>query len=226
MKIPRSPKNNDLMKNEAMTLKHIAAEGDEAFKAYVPQHVETFRHRDASDKKERLVNVLDMPDGLYSLQEVHDAFPNGIHPKDLAWMWRRLLVALGYVHSTGRVHGALTPDHILIHPEKHGLLLVDWCYSVEVGSPLTAIVPKHRDLYPAGALAKEDVKPSLDVRMGTQSLLYTLRGRVPRQYKGFFQYSAQTNLDAFTLKDEFDQLIGEMFGPRRFIPFAMPTTRS
>lgn len=227
MKIPRSPKNNDLMKNEALTLKHIAVEGDANFAAYVPQHLETFRHRDVIDKKERLVNVLDMPEGLYSLQEVHNAFPNGVGPKDIAWMWRRLLVALGYIHSTGRVHGALTPDHILIHPEKHGLVLVDWCYSVEVGSPLQAIVPKHRALYPPGVVAKEDVTESLDIKMATQSLLYILKGRVPRQYKGFAQYSASAGLDGFGLKEEFDQLIGEMFGPRRFIPFQMPmTTRS
>jgi aminoglycoside phosphotransferase (APT) family kinase protein len=50
-----------------------------------------------------------------------------VDPRDATWMWRRLLVGLGWVHRAGVVHGAIVEDHVLIHPGEHGL--VDWCYS-------------------------------------------------------------------------------------------------
>ena len=37
--------------------------------------------------------------------------------------------ALGWAHRAGVVHGAVLPEHVLIHPGEHGLVLVDWCYS-------------------------------------------------------------------------------------------------
>ena len=65
-------------------------------------------------------------------------------------MWRRLLVGLGWAHRAGVVHGAVLPEHVLIHPAEHGLVLVDWCYSVAPGERIPALVAKHRDGLPAG----------------------------------------------------------------------------
>ena len=59
-----------------------------------------------------------------------DIASGGVDPRDAAWMWRRLLVALGFAHRAGVLHGAVLPEHVLIHPGEHGLVLVDWCYSV------------------------------------------------------------------------------------------------
>ena len=50
-------------------------------------------------------------------------------------MWRRLLTALGWAHRARLVHGAVFPEHVLIHPELHGLVLVDWCYATATPAP-------------------------------------------------------------------------------------------
>ena len=67
------------------------------------------------------------PDELYSLEEVRAAYPAGIDARDMAWMWRRLLTVLGFVHEQRLVHGCVTPDHVLIEPREHKLVLIGWC---------------------------------------------------------------------------------------------------
>jgi hypothetical protein len=43
-------------------------------------------------------------------------FPDGLDPRDAAWMRRRLLACLGWAHRARLVHGAVFPEHVLIHP--------------------------------------------------------------------------------------------------------------
>lgn len=228
MKMPRDPRNSDLMTVEALALRRLAAEGEQRFRPYVPNHVETFRHRDAKDRTQRLTNVLAFPEGLYSFVEVARAYPRGIGPKDAAWMWRRLLTALGFVQSAGLVHGAPFPEHILIHPEHHGLVLTDWCYSVEIGNPITTIVPGHRAKYPREVLAKEPATPATDIAIATQSIMYLLGHQAPREFRAFARGStldqaSKRPQNAWDLKEEYEALLERMYGERHFVPFAMPT---
>ena len=37
---------------------------------------------------------------------------------------------LDFSHSTGVLHGAVLPTHVLIEPKEHKLLLIDWCFAV------------------------------------------------------------------------------------------------
>ncbi|NUU26323.1 MAG: molecular chaperone DnaJ, partial [Streptomycetaceae bacterium] len=129
LKMPRAVSDNDLMEREATALARIAREGDRKYKAYVPALIESFRHRDAATGAERRANVVERVRGFFSLAEVREAYSDGLDARDVVWMWRRLLVALGYAHRAGVVHGAVVPDHVLIHPQDHGLVLVDWCYA-------------------------------------------------------------------------------------------------
>ena len=58
--------------------------------------VESFRQRDADTADERRVNVLAAAPGLRQPRRRYAAArPDGLDPRDVAWMWRRLLVALG-----------------------------------------------------------------------------------------------------------------------------------
>ena len=38
-------------------------------------------------------------------------------------MWRRLLVAVGAAHRAGVIHGAVLPEHVMIHPPEFDELL-------------------------------------------------------------------------------------------------------
>lgn len=227
MKMPRDPLNSDLMTTEGRALRRLAADGEQRFRIYAPHHVETFRHRDAGDKTLRFTNVLQYPEGLYSFSEVARQYPRGISPKDAAWMWRRLLVGVGFAHSAGLVHGALFPEHILIHPEHHGLVITDWCYSVEIGNPITTIVPRHKAGYPREVLAKEPATQATDIAMATRSIMYLLGVQAPKEFRAFaractLDSQAARPHSAWDLKEDYDDLLERMYGQRKYVPFVMP----
>ena len=120
-------------------------------------------------------------DQLFSVAEIHQAYPNGVDPKQMAWMWRRLLIALGHAHDREVIHGAVLPPHILIHPEAHGLLLVDWCcqrppsraravHASRPSAPTTS-AGIHQPSWPVERRA-----PAVDLEMGLRSMVHLLGG--------------------------------------------------
>jgi hypothetical protein len=58
--------------------------------------------------------------------------------------------------TAGLVHGAVLPEHVLIQPDEHGLVLIDWCYSVPLtpSTPLRAPVTARAGLYPPEVAAR------------------------------------------------------------------------
>ncbi|MFE1168952.1 molecular chaperone DnaJ [Nocardiopsis sp. NPDC058789] len=232
LKLPRAPRDNDLILAEATALRRIGERGDDAFRAFFPELVESVRHRDAATGVERRGNVLGLLSGFHSLAEVRRAHPDGIDPRDAAWMWRRLLVALGDAHRSGVVHGAVVPEHVLIHPEAHGLVLVDWCYSVTFGESRTAphvpaMVPHRVDTYPPEVARRRPAVPATDVYMATRCVEFVTRGRLPGPLRALARGCTLPSpdrrpADAFALLDELDGALERCFGPRRFRPFHMP----
>jgi serine/threonine protein kinase len=49
-----------------------------------------------------------------------------IHPEDVCWMSQRLLNALHYLHSLGIVHGDVKPPNVIVQPQMHNAVLVDY----------------------------------------------------------------------------------------------------
>ncbi|MBX6767347.1 MAG: hypothetical protein IRY90_09385 [Actinomadura rubrobrunea] len=236
LKMPRDPRDSDLIEREAVALRRLSEDGDPRFLPYVPRLVESFRHRDAGTGAERRVNALSKLDGFYSLAEIRDAYPEGVDPRDAAWMWRRLLVALGFAHRAGVVHGAVLPEHVLIHPELHGLVLVDWCYSVSVGDPdgfdghVPAMVDRYADWYPPEVPARRRPGPATDIHMATGCMTHLMGDRAPEPMRRFARgcrlpARERRPGDAWRLLAELDELLERLYGPRRFRPFTMPAAR-
>lgn len=230
VKMPRDPRNNDLMAREVSALKLLAA-GDDRWKMFTSRYIESFKHRDSSHV-DRTVVIMPQLDGLRSLIEVKEQYPAGVHWKDMAWMFRRLLIALGFAHDAGVIHGAVLPNHVLIHAEGHGLVLVDWCYSVKYDSDehVPALVPDWKPLYPAEIINKEHPGTYSDFHMAAETMLYITDPALPRQIKAFFnammlKSTRSRPQNAWALLTDFDALIERIDGPRRFRPFYM-TPRS
>lgn len=71
--------------------------------------------------------LLRSPSGYWgSLADVHRYYPDGIEPCHAIWIWRRILETLDYIHEAGWSHGRLSPDHLLVQPADHGILLIGW----------------------------------------------------------------------------------------------------
>lgn len=252
LKIAADAANNGLIKAEAAALKLLHANvssQDAVFLPYLPRLVDTFGYRDDANAQVRQANVLafEMSDGFVSLEEIKAAYPRGIHPKDVAWIWRRLLLTMGYVHSRGVIHGAILPSHILVHPKGHGIALIDWCYSVcepaKSGGHIPAVVEAYRAWYPSQVFAKASPLPGIDLAMAAKCMIWLMNGNpqtgelsrrtsaaeggeIPQELRGVFKmymYLASAkradNQDAWRLGREFEDLLARMWGPRKFRPF-------
>lgn len=158
--------------------------------------------------------------------DVLKRLPEGIGPKHLAWMFRRLLVALGSLHETGVSHNSIDQDSVLIHPELHGVVLKDYQFSTQFGERVTAVSKQA-----LGRLSPRfhDVK---SVENGGEDLALAARlmedgfGRqsVPMWFSRFFNYVRRAQpSDAAELLSEFDEILEEHWGKRKFVPFHVPS---
>ena len=214
LKVPRSPADNDLMATEADALRRLRDHGDPKYRPYAPRLLESFTHEDAQ-RKRRTVNVLERQNGFVPLSRI----TGKIDPRDGAWMWRRLLVGLGWAHRAGVIHGAVLEDHVLIHPREHGLVLIDWCYS---GIRPTAIVAKQKDAYPPEVINDKAATEATDIYMATGLMQRLIKMPEPmRRFAEGCRYAAprMRPQDAWVLLKEFDELLDNLYGPRTFRPF-------
>ncbi len=253
LKLPRQPANNDLMEREARALWLLAEQGDPRYLPYVPRLVDSFRHRELATGAQRLVNVVAAAPGLHSLVEVRQAYPDGVDARDAAWMWRRLLVALGFAHRAGLVHGAVLPGHVLIEPAAHGVVLVDWCYSVvrdaaveavgdrglgkdlgrgpdvgrgEGGERIPAMVASYVDWYPPEVSEGRQPEPGTDIAMASRCMTWLMGECAPQALRRFaagcvLPSRRQRPDDAWRLLAELDEHLADLYGPRKFRPFAL-----
>lgn len=224
-KMPRDPADSDLMRAEVHALGMLDSGAPGETRQYYPELVRTGRRKDPGTRMTRQVSVLRELEGFVTLEQVRAAYPDGIDPRDAAWMWRRLLFALGGARRAGLIHGAVVPSNILIHPAQHGLVLADWCYSGEgPRRKLTAAPSASTAFYPASALAGVSVGYGLDIEMAAACITHVIGQDIPRQFRAFARgcQFLGPEPDAWAVQDEFDSLIERLWGPRRFRPFAMP----
>jgi hypothetical protein len=227
LKLARDPADSDLIIREAAALNWLASRGEPTYLPYVPALVGTGGYRDPTTGKVRRGNALTPLDGFRDLAFVAPRFPAGLDPRDVAWIWRRLLVALGFAHRSGIVHGAVLPPHVLIETGQHGLTLVDWCYATggPQPGPLPAIPAAYRDWYPPEVRSGYVPEPGLDIYLGTKCMLQLISPKDPPDPlttfgKGCLLANPRRRPDdAWALLSELDEVLERAYGPRRFRPF-------
>lgn len=224
VKIAREPASSGMLENEAKAIKQIISDKDifDAGYAYFPTIIQSFKFKSGSTQ--RRANAYSFLPELYNLRQVRDVYQRGVHAKDMAWMFRRILIALAFAHARGVVHGAILPEHVLIQPEMHGLVLVDWKAASLDESPIPFIAKNRREWYPERLLEKKPARPEFDIYMATKCMEYVCGGAdtLPQWLRAFFKGCRSSRLpDAFDLRDEFDALIESKWGPRTFRPFAL-----
>ena len=256
-KVARDARSNGLVANEAQVLRllHGAADAGQ-MTPFLPAVDATVSVGTGGPGGARTANVLRMheavrsPDELYALSEVSRHCPSGLDGRDVAWIWRRLLGVLGFVHGNGFVHAAVVPDHVLIEPKEHKLVLVDWCCAAPWRGERTgavagvrragaqhSVIPGHYlHWYRRQGGLRQAATPGLDIGLGARCMVQLLGGdpllpEFPRAVdpalRRYFERcvdagSSGTRADAWKLLDDFDRLIDVLWGPRQFRPMTLP----
>lgn len=178
------------------------------------------------DRIRKRVNVFSYEPGWLTLETiVRKTGP--LDEKHVVWMFKRLLSALGCVRSVGYVHGAVLPQHILIHPATHSVRLIGWTSAVKRGNPLTVVPRSHLNFYPPEVTAKKPATSAVDVYLAAKSLWWANSGaQVQRQLWSFLSAfllpgATMRGEDPFQLYDEFDEKCHKIFGPPKFVPLVV-----
>jgi hypothetical protein len=234
LKIVRHPQDNDLAQNEAAVLQTLTSgTAADRYLPYLPHLEDSFIYSESG--VERFANVFAETSGWFSLEQVRQAYPAGIDPKDMAWMWRRLLVALGFAHLNEILHGAVLPVNVLIHPAQHGLMLVNWAYAVRAPQTIQVVTAGYEAWYPLEVIRSEQPLPATDIDLAAKCMIYLLGGSptrrtfpptVPGPIQGFLKGCTLPGKnarpqDAWALMEEFDELLEKLYGERKFHPFYM-----
>ncbi|HTL30463.1 MAG TPA: inactive serine/threonine-protein kinase VRK3 [Tepidisphaeraceae bacterium] len=237
-KIARDARANDLIASEARILRELhAADTAERFSPFLPIVEESLRFDAGPDSPARQANILRMhpeirsPDELYSLLDVKAQFPSGLDQRDAAWIWRRLLSILGFIHERQIVHTMVLPMHVMIEPRGHKLVLIDWCCAqTQLNHQSQVIITGgYRAWYNRFASgAPLMVTRALDIDLAARTMIDlmggdatsdTLPATVDPALQRYFQRCLNmkaTAADAFRLLDDFDRLIETLWGPRKF----------
>lgn len=248
-KIARSPLDTDLLENETKTLKALYMEdagsrrSPEKYRLYLPKPIGSIKVDDGS---KRQANILEWLPKYHSLEKVRAAHPK-LQMEHGVWMFNRMLEILGYVHKQHYVHGAILPAHVLVYAgteEKdilnHGARLVGWSYSAKMGTPLKAMSPAYADFYPPEVFNKKPATQATDIYMAAKTIIHTLGGvvhgtrvdeypaHIPDYFLTFlrgctFKTQGSRPQDAWDLHRELKEHMRRHYGPKKYIPFHMPS---
>jgi hypothetical protein len=165
--------------------------------------------------------------------DVMRAYPAGVPGEHAVWMWRRTLELLAGVHRCGWAHGALLPQHHVVHARDHGVMLVGWSCAARLGGrdPLPAIFPEARDVYAPALISGAPPSAATDITTSARAIARLLGGTaervppsVPTPLGSLVERVAAGagGDDAWALRQEVGHAAGAAYGPPRFHPFAMP----
>ncbi len=220
LKVCRSTGDLDLVNNEIQTITKLypQEQKDEKFFRYL---VKPYK----ATPKGLLMPYLE---GFMSLEAVLKAFPDGLDYRDVAWMYKRLLIAIGFTHERGVIHGAVLPPHVMVHPTEHGAKLIDWSYAVGRADKATikAYSAAWRDYYAPEIFAKRFPETSTDIFMAAKIAIALLGGnvqtnelpeKVPADVADLLrscvgELPSSRPQDAWDLHDRFDAVLRKLVG--------------
>jgi len=241
LKVARSARDNDLMVAESTHLRKLYPEKAKNidYYRYLMKLQDSFLLRGSKGSKRR-VNVFPVAGGYVSLVEVMAAWEDGLDYRDMAWMFRRMLEGLGFVHREGFVHGCLNPSTVLVHPKKHGAKIIDWCYSVDLSNKLDrvrAMSTKYSDYCAPEIKSKLRPGPESDIYsvaacavalMGGNPETGALPETVPKPVQNFLKACmliapSRRPDDAWDLHEDFGRVMRKLVGKPAYRPLTMPS---
>ena len=241
VKVLRDRQNTALFDNEWKSLQVLHnsdAPGADTFTTFIPQPIACGDTTSGSHAGKR-VNIFRWATGFYhTFDEVLLAYPHGIPPRASIWVWRRILEVLSFLHSSGMVHGAVLPTHLLVQENEHGVRLVGYSAAGRFGEKLQTISPRFESFYPQTTRSLLTLTAQLDITMSARCMVALLGGNpkdgslpatVPERLAGIVKRIAlanptsSVNADAWAIREELGEIATEIFGSPQFIPIVMPS---
>jgi hypothetical protein len=238
IKVLRALEDADLVLREWRILHALHASEARAaalFRGLLPQPVAKGTV-DTGDGIARLALVYRWRSGFqHTARDIARVYPRGIDARAAVWIWRRVLELLSWVHETGHVHGAVLPEHMLVHPRDHGVVLCGWSCATALGAHerLPAWNEAARALYPSDVLAGAPPSPGTDIAMSARCIATLLGGdprardlpgKVPSKLAGLVrsEVDPRPGASGWALRERVGETAKELFGPPRYEKFEMP----
>jgi hypothetical protein len=210
------PKIGELLIEGVKNLKTVKSNLTNNYKEFFPDTTDAFRINQNGAKLFGVAQTL--PEVNYSLREVKEDYPEGIDGRDIAWMYRRMLVAVGNVHDYGIGFGAPTLDAFLITPATHELQLTNWQFSRELGAEISIVTDELKHVYQAD----KTITREKDLKILSETALNLTNSKTPRPIavflKGMTRFPTAHAQEAL---HEFDEILRKVYGPRTFHEFKM-----
>ena len=225
LKLVRDSANCDLANNEINVLKQLFTHTGEYLRIITNHTIGPLEIFEIDKKPAILFEKLN---GFYSLQDVINQYKTGIDPKNIAWIFRRMLGILGAIHGLGLVHGNVIPSNFLICPENHNGKLIDFTNTVKIGQKAKFINGDHLYFYPPEMRDKRELTPASDIYMAAKCMLELLGnvGNVPEKILNFLHACTIDNPhrrlnNSLDIHRDFGDTIDKIW-TREFHKFEMP----
>lgn len=195
----------------------------------LPELLDTFLIAGPGSTRYR-VNAVRHQAGFVSATQILEAYPDGLDGPDAAWIGRRILTIPLAALNAGLAHGAITPDHVLVHPISHMPQHIGWAHAQEheEGTRLRQIIERWRHLYPPEVFAKRRYGHRSDLYMAARvTMLLFRKGAIPRRVLAVLTRCTDSEMrrryrDGWEALAEYTTAIRAEWG-KEYRPLKMPT---
>lgn len=229
VKIASDPTMNQYLEHEGFIHNSVATSSvQKSVLQYVPQ-LEDSVLVDLPGNRHVRINVFPYQEGYVSLAKIREIYPDGLDSRDAAWIWRRVLGQTITAELLGVVHGAMVPDHTLVHPVTHDPLNIGWAHSVlsrkDPHALLTTCIDRWKGWYPKEVFEHKPPTHKTDLYMAGKTMVYLLGGdvvhnhfpkTVPEQVRRIVQRCVAVDPskrpDGYGVLQEFTEVIYRLWG--------------
>jgi hypothetical protein len=213
------------------------APGADFFASMLPQ---TIIHGavTGSNQNGKMASVFRRESGFrYNLADVLQIHSEGIPIRASIWLWRRILEMLNFIHTSGMVHGAVLPQHVLIQENEHGARLINYAFTGNIGDSLVMTSSHYAECYPKWFKKGSPLSAQADLVMSARTIISALGGNavsgslpneVPPLLANTIRRVALSGekenvyRTAWDLREELGQIAEQVYGDSVFIPIDMP----
>lgn len=171
------------------------------------------------------VTVMRRPGGSILLRDLINHHGGSIPQKHVAWIVSGMMNIVCYLEWAGLVHGAISPETLMIQPQRHSVhLLGGWGFATRIGTRPTALPGRTTELFPRIAVKGQTAAPEIDMTLvrgvALDCLGKTHGGQlltertVPKAFADWISLPPASRASADY--EAWMAALVESFGPRRF----------